>query len=76
MSIIPIKDRYQIIFLEIINFAKFNNKITFTSGITGSYTNVESQLYGDHYSNNLASYVQGDKWDKVTFYIMDWNILK
>ena len=47
---------------------KFNNKITFTSGITGSYTNVESQLYGDHYSNNLAFYVQGDKkWDKVTF---------
>ena len=33
-----------------------------------SYTNVESQLYGDHHSNNLASYVQGDKkWDKVTF---------
>lgn len=45
---------------------RFNNRTTLTSGITGSFTNVESELYGDHYSNNFASYIQGDKkWDKV-----------
>ena len=27
---------------------------------------MESELYGDHYSNNFASYIQGDKkWNKV-----------
>ena len=47
---------------------KFKNKSTLTFGITGSYTNVDSELYGDHNSTNFATYLQGDKkWDKVTF---------
>ena len=32
-----------------------------------SYTNVISELYGNHNSTNLAAYVQGDKnWNKIT----------
>ena len=32
-----------------------------------SYTNVISELYGDHNSTNLAAYIQGDKkWSKIT----------
>ena len=32
-----------------------------------SYTNVISELYGDHSSSNLAAYIQGDKnWNKMT----------
>ena len=46
---------------------KFKNKLTLTSGVMFSYTNVTSELYGDHYSNNIAGYIQGDKkWEKFT----------
>ena len=40
---------------------RFDNKITLTSGAMSSYTDVISELYGNHYSNNIAAYVQGDK---------------
>ena len=46
---------------------KFKNNATITSGIMSSYTNVISELYGNHNSTNLAAYVQGDKnWNKIT----------
>jgi len=46
---------------------KFKNKLTLTSGAMFSYTNVISELYGDHYSNNTAGYIQADKkWEKFT----------
>lgn len=40
---------------------RYDNKITLTSGAMSSYTDVISELYGNHYSNNIAAYVQGDK---------------
>ena len=40
---------------------RFDNKITLTSGAMSSYTDVISQLYGNHNSSNIAAYVQGDK---------------
>ncbi len=46
---------------------RWENKFTLTSGITSSYTDVISQLYENHTSNNIAAFVQGDKkWDKIT----------
>ena len=46
---------------------KFENKLTLTSGAMFSYTNVVSELYSNHNSNNIAGYVQGDKkWGKFT----------
>jgi len=44
---------------------RFDNKLTLTTGAMSSYTNVKSQLYGDHNSTNIAGYIQGDKkWNK------------
>jgi len=44
---------------------QFQNKLTFTSGAMGSFTDVKSELYGDHNSTNIAAYFQGDKkWNK------------
>jgi len=46
---------------------RWDNLFTLTTGITTSYTDVVSQLYGNHTSNNIATFIQGDKkWDKVT----------
>jgi outer membrane cobalamin receptor len=46
---------------------KFRNNTTITSGVMSSYTNVVSELYGDHESSNLATYFQADKkWEKIT----------
>ena len=46
---------------------RWDNQFTITSGITSSYTDVISQLYGNHTSNNIAVFVQSDKkWDKIT----------
>jgi outer membrane receptor protein involved in Fe transport len=50
-------------------FAKRNKEkaYNFTTGITTMYTNVGSELYGDHNSNNIALYAQFDKkyFDKL-----------
>ena len=44
---------------------RFDNKLTLTTGAMSSYTNVKSQLYGNHNSTNIAGYIQGDKkWNK------------
>ena len=44
---------------------RFENKFTITSGAMSSYTDVISELYGNHTSKNLAAYFQGDKkWEK------------
>ena len=44
---------------------RFDNKFTITSGAMTSYTDVISELYGNHNSTNLAAYFQGDKkWGK------------
>ena len=44
---------------------RFENKFTITSGAMSSYTDVISELYGNHTSTNLAAYFQGDKkWEK------------
>jgi len=44
---------------------RWDNKLTLTSGITSSYTDVISELYGNHTSNNIAAFLQLDKkWDK------------
>jgi outer membrane cobalamin receptor len=40
---------------------RFKNKVTLTSGIVANYTMVNSILYADHHSQNIASYVQVDK---------------
>ena len=46
---------------------RWDNQFTLTSGITTSYTDVVSELYGNHTSNNIATFIQGDKkWEKVT----------
>ncbi|MDG1842404.1 MAG: TonB-dependent receptor [Crocinitomicaceae bacterium] len=37
---------------------QWGNGITFTSGITDIYNSVESQLMGNHISNNIAAYGQ------------------
>ena len=44
---------------------RFENKFTITGGAMSSYTDVISELYGNHTSTNLAAYFQGDKkWGK------------
>ena len=44
---------------------RFDQKLTITSGAMSSYTNVESQLYGNHNTTNIAGYLQTDKkWNK------------
>ena len=44
---------------------RFDQKLTITSGGMSSYTKVESQLYGDHNTTNIAGYFQADKkWNK------------
>ncbi|MEC8005416.1 MAG: TonB-dependent receptor, partial [Bacteroidota bacterium] len=44
---------------------RFENKFTITSGAMSSYTDVISELYGNHTSTNLAAYFQGyKKWEK------------
>lgn len=40
---------------------KFKKDLTLTTGLTGTYTTVVSDLYGDHTSRNLAFFAQGDK---------------
>jgi iron complex outermembrane receptor protein len=46
---------------------KFKGNATLTSGASGSYTNVVSELYGNHQSSNLAAYVQTNKkWNKMS----------
>lgn len=40
---------------------RFKNKVTLTSGVVANYTNVNSVIYKDHHSTNIASYVQADK---------------
>ena len=45
---------------------KWGKKMVLTSGFTGIRTDVSSQLYGDHFSNNLALYSQGElKLDRL-----------
>ena len=39
----------------------YKNDYTLTAGLMEYYTGVVSQLYGDHASNNLAVFAQGDK---------------
>jgi outer membrane cobalamin receptor len=39
----------------------FENGLTFTGGITGTYSQIISQLYNTHYSSNVAAYLQCDK---------------
>ncbi len=46
---------------------KFDNDLNLTAGIMNTYTNVTSQLYGDHNSNNVAVFGQLDKkWERIT----------
>lgn len=46
----------------------FKNELTFTTGITGTVTEVKSQLYGDHSSRNFAVFAQADKkWRRFNF---------
>ena len=41
--------------------------LAMTTGAMISYTDVLSELYGTHTSNNIAAFIQGDqKWEKVT----------
>jgi iron complex outermembrane receptor protein len=40
---------------------RFKNKVTLTSGAVANYSKVNSVLYEDHHSVNMASYVQVDK---------------
>lgn len=44
-------------------FAKRNKEKSsnFTTGVVGMYTGVQSELYGDHNSNNIAAYTQFDR---------------
>ena len=45
---------------------KFKGNTTLTSGLSSSYTNVISELYGNHQSSNLAAYLQTNKkWNKI-----------
>ena len=46
---------------------RWENQLSLTTGLTSSYTDVVSELYGDHTSNNIAAFLQLDKkWDKIT----------
>jgi outer membrane receptor protein involved in Fe transport len=40
---------------------KFKNDFTLTSGIAGFYNTVKSELYGDHFGNNVGVFSQADK---------------
>ncbi len=45
---------------------KWGKKMVLTSGFTGIRTDVSSQLFGDHFSNNVALYSQGEyKLDRL-----------
>ena len=47
---------------------QYDNGVTFTTGLTNTYTNVVAELYGDHTSNNFAVFAQGDlKWKRFNF---------
>lgn len=39
---------------------KIKDAVTLTAGITDAYSEVVSQLYGDHNGNNLAAFLQAD----------------
>jgi outer membrane receptor protein involved in Fe transport len=54
-------------FLDLNYQKKWESGYVITTGITGTYNEVLSELYGDHNSNNLAAYAQLDKkWNRVT----------
>lgn len=40
---------------------KFKKDFTLTSGVAGYYNSVKSELYGDHYGNNVGVFSQADK---------------
>ncbi|MFI5205228.1 MAG: TonB-dependent receptor domain-containing protein, partial [Flavobacteriales bacterium] len=47
---------------------RFSENFTWTWGFCDLYSDVESELYGDHLSNNVGLYTQADaKWNKWTF---------
>jgi outer membrane cobalamin receptor len=47
---------------------QYDNGVTFTTGLTNTFTNVVAELYGDHTSNNFAVFTQGDlKWKRFNF---------
>ena len=47
---------------------RWDNQFTLTTGLTSSFTDVISELYGNHTSNNIAGFFQVDKkWKKFTF---------
>jgi outer membrane cobalamin receptor len=39
----------------------FKNGLTWTTGLTGTYSEIASQLYSQHYSSNESGYTQFDK---------------
>ena len=39
---------------------KIKDAVTLTAGITDAYSDVVSQLYGNHHGNNFATFVQAD----------------
>ncbi len=46
----------------------WKNELTTTFGLMNNYSTIASALYGDHYSNNTAVFIQADKkWKKLTF---------
>ena len=46
---------------------RWDSQLSLTTGLTFSFTDVISELYGDHTSNNIAGFLQLDKkWDKIT----------
>lgn len=47
---------------------KIKNYATVTTGILEMYSDIVSQLYNNHQSNNMAAFLQADaKWKKFTF---------
>ncbi len=47
---------------------RVHDSLVLTGGLTNGYAEVSSELYGNHISNNLAAYVQGDmRWERWTF---------
>jgi iron complex outermembrane receptor protein len=40
---------------------KFNFELNWVAGITGSYSDVQSDLYQNHYATNIAAYTQLEK---------------
>ncbi|MBX7096004.1 MAG: TonB-dependent receptor, partial [Flavobacteriales bacterium] len=46
---------------------KFKNELNLTAGAVGYYSNITSQLYGNHYGINGGAFVQADKkWQRWT----------